>query len=83
MGLDGIQVARVSLWSLPTFLSLCTHRIRAAGSAALAMSYVAAGRADAYTQEGIHVWDVAAGDILVREAGGVVLDTKGTLYLAS
>ena len=53
-----------------------------AGSAALAMCYVAAGRMDAYTQEGIHVWDMAAGDLLVREANGVVLDTEGTLLLA-
>ena len=52
-----------------------------AGSAALAMCYVAAGRMDAYTQEGIHVWDMAAGDLLVREAGGVVLDTEGTPLL--
>ncbi len=42
------------------------------------MSYVAAGRADAYTQEGMHVWDVAAGSLFVREAEGVVLDTEGT-----
>lgn len=54
------------------------HRLRIAGSAVLAMCYVAAGRVDAYTQEGIHVWDMAAGDILIREAGGVVMDTEGT-----
>lgn len=43
------------------------------------MCYVAAGRVDAYTQEGIHVWDMAAGDVIVREAGGVVWDTEGTV----
>ena len=61
---------------------MVNDRIRVAGSAALAMCYVAAGRMDAYTQEGIHVWDMAAGDLLVREADGVVLDTEGTLLLA-
>ena len=68
--------------NLHFLFSMYAHRIRNAGSAALAMCYVAAGRMDAYTQEGIHVWDMAAGELLVREAGGVVMDTEGTQLLA-
>ena len=42
------------------------------GSAALDMAYVASGRFDGYFQENIHIWDVAAGIVLVKEAGGKV-----------
>ncbi len=52
-------------------------RIRSVGSAALAMSQVAAGRADAYAEFGVHVWDIAAGFIVLTEAGGVVMDPAG------
>jgi myo-inositol-1(or 4)-monophosphatase len=38
---------------------------------------VAAGELDAHFTYGIHVWDIAAGDLIVREAGGVVMDTSG------
>ena len=41
------------------------------------MCAVACGRADAYWEFGIHAWDMAAGDLIVREAGGVVLSTDG------
>ena len=47
------------------------------GSCALAMCAVAAGNADAYYEYGIHVWDMAAAELIVREAGGVVTDPKG------
>jgi len=50
-------------------------RIRSQGSAAVNMCAVACGRADAYWEFGIHAWDMAAGDLIVREAGGVVLST--------
>ena len=36
------------------------------------MAYVASGRYDGYFQENLHLWDVAAGIILVKEAGGVI-----------
>jgi len=39
------------------------------------MCTVASGQADAYWEFGIHAWDIAAGDLIVREAGGVVLST--------
>lgn len=38
---------------------------------------VACGAADAYFEFGIHIWDIAAGELLVTEAGGVVIDPSG------
>ena len=43
----------------------------------MAMAQVAAGRADCYTEYGVHVWDIAAGYLFVKEAGGTVVDTNG------
>ena len=51
--------------------------VRRTGSAALDLAYVAAGRVDAYFEAGVQAWDVAAGALLVREAGGRVCDFKG------
>jgi len=51
--------------------------IRRMGSAALDLAYVAAGRYDAYWEAPISSWDVAAGIIIVKEAGGFVRDLKG------
>lgn len=45
-------------------------KIRSMGSAALHLAYVACGRTDAFFELGIHRWDVAAGVLLIREAGG-------------
>ena len=45
---------------------------RKSGSAALDMAYVAAGRYDGYFQNNLNLWDVAAGIIIVKEAGGVI-----------
>tara|TARA_B100000575_G_scaffold247682_1_gene213250 strand:- start:2437 stop:3174 length:738 start_codon:yes stop_codon:yes gene_type:complete len=47
---------------------------RKSGSAALDMAYLAAGRFDGYFQKNLNLWDVAAGIILVKEAGGVIND---------
>ena len=38
---------------------------------------VASGGCDSYFEFGIHAWDIAAGDLIVREAGGVCIDTEG------
>ena len=46
--------------------------IRKSGSAALDMAYVASGRYDGYFQKNLNLWDIAAGIILVKEAGGIV-----------
>ncbi|RDV29263.1 inositol-1-monophosphatase [Alteromonas aestuariivivens] len=51
--------------------------VRRAGSAALDLAYVAAGRYDGYWERGIKAWDIAAGELLVREAGGLVTDFTG------
>jgi len=50
---------------------------RRAGSAGMDMTFVASGRLDGYWEFGLHPWDVAAGTVLVREAGGVVTDVEG------
>jgi len=51
--------------------------IRRTGSAAVDLSWVAAGRFDGYWERGIQAWDMAAGIVLVREAGGRVSDAQG------
>ena len=51
--------------------------LRFTGSAALDLAYVAAGRLDAGWMAGIQQWDVAAGILLVREAGGLISDAAG------
>jgi myo-inositol-1(or 4)-monophosphatase len=51
--------------------------LRRTGSAALDMAWVAAGRFDGYWERGIKAWDLAAGIVLVREAGGFVSDADG------
>ncbi|HYE05690.1 MAG TPA: inositol monophosphatase family protein [Planctomycetota bacterium] len=50
---------------------------RRAGSAALDLAYVAVGRLDAYWELGIHPWDTAAGELLVRCGGGAATDFRG------
>ena len=51
--------------------------VRRTGSAALDLAYVAAARTDGYFEAGVHPWDIAAGVLLVREAGGRISDFKG------
>ncbi len=51
--------------------------VRRFGSAALDLAYVACGRFDGYFELGLKPWDVAAGILLVREAGGIVSDLRG------
>ncbi len=46
--------------------------VRISGSAALDMAYVAAGRYDGYFQNGLNLWDIAAGIIILEEAGGII-----------
>jgi myo-inositol-1(or 4)-monophosphatase len=54
-----------------------TAGIRRFGAAALDLAYVAAGRYDAYWERGLNAWDVGAGIIIVREAGGLVCELGG------
>ena len=53
------------------------HAIRRSGSAALDLAWVAAGQCDAQFDLGLNAWDVAAGGLLVAEAGGTVTDFSG------
>ena len=54
-----------------------TAGVRRFGAAALDLAFVAAGRYDAFWERDLNSWDVAAGAILVREAGGIVTDFQG------
>jgi myo-inositol-1(or 4)-monophosphatase len=54
-----------------------TSGVRRFGSAALDLAWVAAGRFDAFWERGLAPWDLAAGILLVREAGGMVSDLSG------
>jgi myo-inositol-1(or 4)-monophosphatase len=58
--------------TLPYFNQLVrrVRKVRIMGSAALALTYVATGRFDAYIESGIRLWDVAAGGLIVQRAGG-------------
>ena len=51
--------------------------LRKLGSASLDMAYVAAGRADGYFQRNLNYWDIAAGIIIIQEAGGLICDYSG------
>jgi myo-inositol-1(or 4)-monophosphatase len=54
-----------------------TTAVRRFGAATLDLAYVAAGRFDVFWERGLAPWDMAAGTLIVREAGGVVTDLKG------
>jgi myo-inositol-1(or 4)-monophosphatase len=58
-------------------VAMLTHGVRRAGSAALDLSYVACGRLDGFWEFGLNPWDMAAGILLVREAGGKCSNMKG------
>jgi myo-inositol-1(or 4)-monophosphatase len=61
-----------------------TAGLRRPGSAALDLAYTAAGRFDGFFEIGLHSWDIAAGCLLVQEAGGLVGDFEGNeTYLES
>lgn len=64
---------------LPAFNSIIRNcsDMRCGGSAALDLAYVAAGRYDCYFESGLAIWDIAAGALLVKEAGGYVSDFSG------
>jgi myo-inositol-1(or 4)-monophosphatase len=64
---------------LRMFREVCPRAagIRRAGSAALDLAYIAAGRLDAFWEIGLKPWDIAAGAVLIKEAGGIITDFKG------
>ena len=53
--------------------------VRRLGSAALDLAYVAAGKIDIYYENALNIWDLAAGALLVQEAGGMITDYSGDL----
>ena len=61
-------------------ITLKTHGIRRAGSAAMDLAYTAAGRYDGYWEFNLNPWDTAAGVLVVREAGGMVSDLDGGAF---
>ncbi|MBI4375640.1 MAG: inositol monophosphatase [Elusimicrobia bacterium] len=61
------------------FMVVC-HDVRRSGSAALDLAWVAAGRADGFWEFKLNPWDVAAGAVLVSEAGGMVTDFSGQAW---
>jgi myo-inositol-1(or 4)-monophosphatase len=58
-------------------LAMLSHGVRRAGAAAIDLAYVACGRLDLFWEFALNPWDVAAGILLAREAGGVVTDMRG------
>ena len=67
---------------LAWFSRMLTHTqgVRRLGSAALDLAYVACGRMDSFWEHGLHAWDMAAGVLLVQEAGGEVTDLGGGTF---
>ncbi|HSK47029.1 MAG TPA: inositol monophosphatase family protein [Coriobacteriia bacterium] len=70
------------LLALSAFLRHPVQDIRRDGSAAIDCCHVAAGRCDGYWEYGLHVWDVAAGVLICREAGAKVTDIDGQPWSA-
>jgi myo-inositol-1(or 4)-monophosphatase len=64
-------------WALFQKIHSCCLDVRRSGSAALDLAYVAAGRYDGYFERNLKPWDMAAGILLVQEAGGHVTDYTG------
>jgi myo-inositol-1(or 4)-monophosphatase len=58
-------------------MALRTHGVRRAGSAAIDLAYVSCGRLEAFWEFGLKPWDMAAGIVLIREAGGFCSGMKG------
>jgi myo-inositol-1(or 4)-monophosphatase len=59
-------------------LNFLTHGVRRDGSAALDLCFVAAGRIEAFWEYGLNIWDVAAGSLIVEEAGGNACELTNT-----
>ena len=79
------ELSRLELYTrqLQTMMKTCAG-VRRAGAAALDLAYVACGRLDAFWELGLSPWDMAAGALLIAEAGGLVGDLRGEqTYLES
>lgn len=71
------EEVHAAFWGELAALTPVTAGIRRYGSAALDLAYVAAGRFDGFWERGLKPWDIAAGIVLVREAGGAVDEIDG------
>ena len=60
------------------YFMIHSHGLRRLGSAATDLAYVAAGRFEAFYEHGLKPWDVAAGAVILRQAGGIVSDFSGS-----
>jgi myo-inositol-1(or 4)-monophosphatase len=69
----------VNLRGMAALVPICRN-IRAVGSAALHLAYVACGRLSGFWEIDLNAWDLAAGSLIVQEAGGNVTDTLGSEY---
>ncbi|XP_060920403.1 inositol monophosphatase 1-like [Labrus mixtus] len=63
--------------TMKKILCIPVHGLRGSGTAATNMCLVACGAVEAFFEIGIHCWDIAAGAVIVKEAGGVLLDVDG------
>ena len=72
------ELTRLDLYvgQLKAMMGACAG-VRRAGAAALDLAYVSAGRLDAFWEMGLSPWDMAAGALLIQEAGGLVGDFRG------
>lgn len=61
-------------------LAMSSHGVRRTGSAAIDLAYVACGRLDFFWEFGLKPWDIAAGSLIVQEAGGRVSDLHGNAH---
>ena len=61
-------------------LAMASHGVRRTGSAAIDLAWVAAGRLDFFWEFGLKPWDMAAGSLLVSEAGGRISDMRGASH---
>ncbi len=76
MGRDGHHGRRAFLDRLDAVMAVSAG-VRRWGTASLDLAYVAAGRFDGFWEDGLHPWDMAAGIVVVREAGGLVSEIDG------
>ncbi|MFC2079026.1 inositol monophosphatase family protein [Candidatus Bipolaricaulota bacterium] len=80
MGMSNRPTVRASAYrQMPAFIG-ATRALRMSGSASLDLAYVAAGRFDGIWYPSLHWWDVAAGILLIEEAGGRTSDFQGQQF---
>jgi len=74
------EIIKINLKNIEKFFNASINGIRRTGSAALDLCYVACGRADGFWEFGLKPWDIAAGSLIVTEAGGKITEIKGEKY---